>query len=175
MKHYRITPSYKKSTLEYNVWEKKLDDGTLIRATSEIGWRSGTFVIHVPETNDEIDEWLKNRGMSIEDYGGDYEAVKSSLCPSPTDEVIEFDDYDHEMLDTWDGCWEEWTVDIFGSNKNNYDPDEIKAELEEAYEEEWHEGLENLGYECDDCYYEMHCNPIIEECDEYGNIETTET
>lgn len=175
MKHYQITPSYKKSTIEYNVWEKKLEDGTLIRATLEIGWRSGTFVVHVPETNEEIDEWLENRGMSIDDYDGDYDLVKPQLCPTTEDDLIEFDDYDTDMLDTWDGNWEEWSVAIFGENKDEYDPDEIQEEIEEAYSEDWSEGLENLGFSEEDCYYEMHCNPIIVECDEDGSVHEEET
>lgn len=175
MKHFRITPSYKKSTIEYRVWEKKLEDGTVIRATNEIGWRTGTFVVHVPETNEEIDEWLTNRGMSIDDYDGDYEAVKPTLCPTETDDFIEFDDYDTDFLDSWDGCWEEWTVDLFGPSKDDLDPDEILEEIEEAYSEDWSEGVENLGFSEDLCYFEMHCNPIIVECEEDGSVHEEET
>src|SRR5210317_2006486 len=122
MKQLIIEPTYKKSVLEYQVWTKEID-GHNVRAVMELGWRWGSFYINIPDSEEEIIEWAntiskqpsyyKTVDEVLNDYG--YESVeelKSSdiFLPSTDEEHIELDDYDTEMIDCWDGCWEDWCV-----------------------------------------------------------------
>jgi hypothetical protein len=61
------------------------------------------------------------------------------------------------MDSTWDGCWEDWSVVVFGENKDDHDADELREEIEEGwYEDSW-EFMEQEGWEEIECYYEIHC------------------
>ena len=64
MKHYLLEPEYKKSVAEYDVFEKTID-GHTYRVVHEEVFRSGSWVIHVPETEEEINEWLKHKVLLV--------------------------------------------------------------------------------------------------------------
>ena len=65
MKYYKLEPTYKKSLIELYSFKRPLSDfveghenrnAILVK---EIGWRWGDFTIEVPETQDEVNEWLE--------------------------------------------------------------------------------------------------------------------
>ena len=162
MKTYLLEPSYKKSLLEYQVYEREVD-GVKQRATLEIGWRSGSFNLYVPENESELVEWANGRdGPQYEnvqeiydDYGVESfdDITTGYFMPEDEDDFIEVGDFNYEMNETWDGCWEDWS-----SND-----DELTEEIQEGYDEEGWDYLEENGWEEVYCYYEIHCNPVLTE------------
>jgi hypothetical protein len=70
-------------------------------------------------------------------------------------------DYDWELVNMDDGCWADWE---FPEDM----PKEEQAKIEEAWEEDYFEGLEELGWSCDDTDYIL-LGPL-ELSDEDGNI-----
>lgn len=172
MKHYRIEPTYKKSVVEFRVWKK--DN---ITATQEIGWRWGEFIIHVPETEDELKEWCQIRGYEgIQDlkdsYGleDDEPIPQSAFLPEETDEYVELDDYDWELISTWDGCWEYWSVAATDKKMEDEEKEALVEEIESIYEESYEDGLYEAGWEDIAYYTEIQTQVSIQECDESGNI-----
>lgn len=177
MKTVLLEPTFKKSLLEFQVWEKEID-GKMVRATMETGWRWGSFLINIPETEEEILEWANERvGQSdyytdmehiLGDYGQDTieDLTKYVFCPNENDDFIEINDYDFEMQETWDGCWEEWTVKV--PSDSDFDEDEIREEVEEGWQEDSYDYMESNGWLEVETYYELHCNPKISELDENG-------
>jgi hypothetical protein len=70
-------------------------------------------------------------------------------------------DYDWELTSLDDGCWADWT---FPEDMT----EEEQAEIEEAWEEEYFEGMEELGWTNDDTEYILQ-GPL-ELSDEDGNV-----
>jgi hypothetical protein len=193
MKHFRIEPTYKKSVIELSTFRRPLeeitgndeDKGKFAYLRKELGWRWGSFMISVPDTEEEIAEFLEERGSyeSVAEYLADYHGeediivesttLQEYLLPSEDDEFVDLtEDYDAEMLDCWDGCWEDW--DIVTNGPKLEDVDEMIEEIEEAYSEEYEEGVEALGWQFLDNFYEIHCNVTVTPCDEYGEVEEQE-
>jgi len=203
MKYFKLEPTYKKSLVELTMFNRPLSDlrenateGQTATLVKEIGWRWGDFLISVPETEDEIEEWVKwkNPDYPYEnffelavDYGlteidGDSgedvlptdrtvsELIESLLLPDLDDDYILItEDYpDAEMQSCWDGCWEDWSVRT-SYNAPDIDQEEFDfEEIEDAYTEEYEEGVESLGWQFADCEFEMHCKPMITQVDEDG-------
>ena len=193
MKHFRIEPTYKKSLIELSTFRRPLeeltgndeDKGKFAYLRKELGWRWGSFRIDVPETEEEIKEFLEERGgydsvaHYLADYHGEEDIIVESttlqeyLLPSEDDEFVDLtEDYDAEMLDCWDGCWEDWDITTNGPELE--DTDDMIEEIEEAYSEEYEEGVEALGWQFLDNFYEIHCNVTVTPCDEYGEVEEQE-
>ena len=193
MKHFRIEPTYKKSVIELTVFRRPLDDltgneedkGKFAYLRKELGWRWGSFRIDVPETEEEIAEFLEERGgydsvaEYLADYYGEEDIIVESttldeyLLPNTEDDFVDLtEDYDAEMIDCWDGCWEDWDI-VTGGPKLS-DVDEMMEEIEEAYNEEYEEGVEALGWQFMDNSFEIHCNVTVTPCNEYGEVEETE-
>jgi hypothetical protein len=201
MKYFKLEPTYKKSLVEFYTFSRPLSDlmegaekDAKAFLVKEIGWRWGDFTIEVPETDDEIAEWLeyKDEGNydNFYDLAVDYgltelteegedilpadktvsELIEQLLLPDLDDDciLISEDFPDAQMNSTWDGCWEDWSVRTsYGAP--DFDEEEFDfEEVEEAYCEEYEEGVESLGWTFDDCEYEMHCNPMITPIDENG-------
>ena len=67
MKHYRIEPTHKKSVIEIATFRRPLeeltgndeDKGRWGYLRKELGWRWGSFMISVPDTDEEIKEIVK--------------------------------------------------------------------------------------------------------------------
>ena len=168
MKTYNVEPTYKKSVIEYNVWKKELEDGSVVHATMELGWRWGEFTVYEPETEEEILQWANDRVGDpnyysniqevLDDYG--YDSVdEMEFIPNDSEECNfhEMSDYEFDMDSTWDGCWEDWNVVVFGEKKDDHDVDELREQVEEGwYEDSW-DFMEQEGWEELDCYYEIHC------------------
>lgn len=193
MKHFRIEPKYKKSVIELATFRRPLeeltgndeDKGMFAFLRKELGWRWGSFMISVPETEEEIKEFLEERGNydSVAEYLADYwgeediivesTTLQEYLLPSEDDDFVDLtEDYDAEMIDCWDGCWEHWDITTHGPKLA--DVDEMIEEIEEAYSEEYEEGVEALGWQFIDNFFEIHCNVKVTPCDEHGNVEEEE-
>lgn len=184
MKYYLVEPTYKKSLVEISTFRKKDDNGKWIYLRKELGWRWGSFLFPVPETEEEIKEYLSERGdyESVQEYLADYygdediivddTTLADYMLPKDTDTFVDItEDYEHaEMIEAWDGCWEYWTVDDYADELTDEEKEALQEEAEEAYSEEYEEGVEALGWEYIDNFYEIHCNPSIKECDEHGKV-----
>lgn len=190
MKYYRIEPTYKKSVVEFTYFRRPLeeltnneeDKGKFAFAHKELGWRWGSFMISVPDTPEEIKEFLEERGGydSVQEYLADYHGeediivsdttLQEYLLPNTEDDFVDLtEDYDAEMIDCWDGCWEDWSIRTNGPKLE--DVDEMLEEIEQAYDEEYEEGVEELGWEFLDNQFEIQSSVTVVECDEHGNVE----
>lgn len=170
MKYYSITPTVKKSVLEFESFRKedKVNTGW-IWATKELGWRTGTFYINVPETDDEIDEWVKGReDVTREDIDEMLKEGHNPFLPTDKMDFIDLQDYDYEMDTTWDGCWETWEVVAYRMSDD--EREEVQEALEEGYDEDGWDYLEENNWESIDCYFEIHCPVVIEEIDDPWEI-----
>ena len=171
MKYYRVEPAMKKSCVETEIYERS--DG--LRLSVEVGWRCGDYVIHVPETDEELQYWLDNRwGITKEEYDEDPDCYP--LIPDPEeDDTLELEDWEHEMLSTWDGCWEDYDVYAPYNWDRELDEDEKEQILEVLTEEgstalweEYDEGHVMHGWNSADCTTVIYNGFTIEECDENG-------
>ena len=157
MKYYIITPKTKKSLFELQHYVR--EDGA--RIVVETTWRGGEFKLTVPETEAEIKELL---GDSYDEDDVEY----YSWLPEDDDDYVELDDYQYEMLGTFDGCSEDYET---------YNMDEDESEfLVEILEEEgssvfWDEVEMFEGFESEACYYAIAGGFVLTECDENGKIE----
>lgn len=191
MKHYKLEPTYKKSLVELYTFKRPLSD--LVEGhenrnailVKEIGWRWGDFTIDVPETEAEVKEWLEYQHDGtyetfdelVEDYGLEtenksiQEVMEEVLLPDLDDDYIMIsEDYpDAQMNSTWDGCWEDWDIRVFGEEVEIPDVEDLIETIDDAYNEEYEEGVEALGWEFMNCEYEMHCKPMLTPIDENGN------
>ena len=198
MQHYRMEPTYKKSVVENTVFKKELDDGNALWANLEVGWRWGSWLVSVPETEEEILEFANARFgdqgddpyyPNIQSVYDDYVSDDATLMQQQIIELTEsfrpdvseaatfheIDDYDAEMIETWDGCWEDWTIrQKFAEGTDGYlDEDELQAYLEnvqEAWEEDGYESLENLDFIDVGCEFEIHCPVTLKPCDANGQV-----
>jgi len=206
MKYYRLEPTYKKSLVEFYTFTRPLSDlkedhglheDAKAYLVKEIGWRWGDFTVEVPETDEEIAEWLefKDEGQyeTFYDLAVDYgltetdeetgeevlpsdrsvvELIEGMLLPDLDDDYIMIsEDYpDAQMNSTWDGCWEDWSIRTGWTEDAPVldDVDELIEEVDEAYAEEYEDGVETLGWTFQTCEYEMHCKPMITPIDENG-------
>lgn len=167
MRHYLIEPTYKKSVVEYELF--KHDDGRIL--TREVGWRWGSFIIHVPETEDELKEWANTKGFGTISDARDGYGLESNepfppetFLPNESWDFIELDDYDYEMVEMWDGCWEDWAIN------SEEDTSELEEELSEAYFENSLEGLNELGWNEFAYFVEIHTSVTVKECDTSGKV-----
>jgi len=169
MKHYLIEPTYKKSVIEREIFDRQDDDRIL---TMETGWRWGAFIIDVPETEEEIKTFLESRCYdSLEEFLEDHSKTSLSefLLPNETDEFIDLsEDYDFELLFTDDGCWTDFTVTTRKSELDEDTAHEMSEELSELFFEDGWCGLEENGWESLGTDYSIDCSVTVSECDENG-------
>jgi hypothetical protein len=98
------------------------------------------------------------------------------LIPDPEeDDTLELEDWEHEMLSTWDGCWEDYDVYAPYNWDRELDEDEKEQILEVLTEEgstalweEYDEGHVMHGWNSADCTTVIYNGFTIEECDENG-------
>lgn len=103
--------------------------------------------------------WYKDDKVIIREEGyrwGTF-TVQSDVMPISHKELIENDEYEvsyidndecWELVDLCDGCWADTEA---GRNCT----DEDLEAFNEAYEENWNEGVEELGWSLDECEYYM--------------------
>ena len=140
-KTYDVSAMWKKSTFEIEQYKNEETDQML---NTEVMWRSGSFRVTIK--NEEEASMLQS---SIGDDG----------------DIWDYEDYEEiELLETWDGCSEDFV--FYGPNWT----DEDKEELEDSYlnqdDDEWfsmYEFLENRGYAALDCNWQIHNGTIVEE------------
>ena len=65
MKYYRIEPTHKKSVIENTIFRRKDENGNYIFLKRELGWRWGSFLFSVPETEDEINNYINDFKLKI--------------------------------------------------------------------------------------------------------------
>lgn len=178
MRYYLMTPDHKKSMVEYTRFTKEID-GIKTHLVKEEGYRGGSFVVKVPETLGELDDWLKEREITfdeaVESYGADF--TSWPFLPTADLDWIDVDDYDHEFLQAHDGCWSDWVINQYTSIDAGEEgvlsveqKDEMLDKIYDIYDEEYEEGIEADGWDMRGCYWEIHCTVSLEESDEYGNI-----
>ena len=182
MKTYHIEPTYKKSVCEVELWRKREDiqesdsstwrynwNGPILR--KECWWRWADWTIDIPETEEEIQEFLsykpfENLEAYLDHHGG--ETIEECLLGS-----LPVDDDDScclpeeaEMMSCWDGQGEEFKIQLTRDLEiSEEDRQQMASEAEEAYNGEdglYEEGLENLGWEHYETFYEVYCKLKIE-------------
>lgn len=194
MKYYRVEPSYKKSFVEIDIFNRKDEDGNIIYLRRELGWRWGSFLFTIPETDEEIQDYIKNQGYEkFEDWAGDYghaeinddneyylpegvtpaQVIHDALLPSEDDDFVDVtEDYPNaELIDSWDGCWEDWSVNSYKVTIEDEQAELWCEEAEAAYSEDYQEGVIELGWDFVDTFFEIQCNPKVTPCDENGYVE----
>ena len=165
MKYYTVTNRFKKSVDETEILVGTVDD-VKVRITYTTNWRSGEFRIGVPETKEEIADYLKHQGYeTVEALLEDYEAesLGDIVLPPEDEDYIEMCDYyEWEMLSTYDGCSEDYEIHV--KTEDDYVEAQITEKIENVIEEEGLWGLfDELDFESDDCIYEIHNGVIVEE------------
>ena len=125
---WSIKPSWKKSIIERQYWSKEGVAGYIMH---EIGWRWGEFTC---VTEDDNPPDLQS-------------GVDLFSC-----------DYEVEMVELIDGCWEETEYDLADSEEAE------KAEL--FLEENSVYDLEEEGWVMDDCEMILDCDPEIEKLED---------
>lgn len=136
---WALAPAYKKSIEEVEFWTK---DGKVIQYS--VWWRGGN--VNLTTATDEAPE------IDLENDDADGLDVYS-LADGETILDVEMDSF-------WDGDSTEWLA---------VSPDVTEEELQEvidAWEEEWSEGVENLGWELDDTEVYFHGKLTLERINE---------
>jgi hypothetical protein len=145
MKQYTIEPKMKKSVVEEMTFRKKVGETTMF-LTKQLTWRSGSFTIYVPETEEEIEEWLETRGWSMDDWG-EY-VTEDDFLPNEDDDCVELDNYEYEMDHTWDGVSEDFELSVFPAESlSEEEQEELLEAAQELYYEDYEEGLFEDGWE----------------------------
>ena len=136
--NFNVSPKYKKSFIEFNYIEKKVDNKT-IRIVREMVWRFGEFNVSISE--DKLKE---------------YKNVEDLFKSLQTNNVLVFDDnfpFENEFLSSFDGCSDDYQI--------SYDDgSDLEEELEEEIlniieEEGIYELEDNHGYQMVDTKYEI--------------------
>ena len=130
---WTLMPAYKKSIQEIEFWTK---DGKVIQYS--VWWRGGNVIL-----NTATDE---TPNIDLENADEDVYSLADG-------EII----LDVEMDSFWDGDSTEWSA---------VSPDVTEEELQEvidAWEEDWSEGVENLGWELDDTEVYFHGELSLEQ------------
>lgn len=163
MKYYRMEPQTKKSVVEFQYWTRTVD-GEDFRLEREQGWRWGAFLIAVPETDEEIADYCKMHEYDIEEF------PDLELLPDPEDDLIDIEYYNAQMIETSDGCWQQWRVTSHQEHDEEQ-AEELAEEAEAAWDEDWDTGVEQLGWtEVDSVtYFEIHGGVEVTRCDEMGS------
>ena len=144
-KTYDVSPYMKKSLYEIEMFKHETTHKCL---NVETCWRSGSFRVRL-EDDDDL-EYLQ---AAIGEDG----------------KIFDYEEFQNiEMLDTWDGCGEEFVY--YGSGDTEWTDDETDA-LEEEYEDDedcfgYFEFLENKGYYSLECNWQIHNGVVVELAEE---------
>lgn len=135
-KTYQVSNKYKKRYVEYE-YLKNYDTDDVV--CIETGWRGGNWFI-TPQEEHEVE-------MLVEAMADDFE------------DELEMNDFSEaEMIDSWDGCWDDWDWTGYKSKEGE--------ELEEFIEEVQEEGecyLLDNGFDNAECISIFQGQVIIEE------------
>jgi hypothetical protein len=139
-----VEPDYKKSFNEHTMFRRKLEENSYVSIEFVVNWRWGSGWIEVPETEEELKEWVDRFG---DNFGYTYEDIPDftieNFLPEPGEECVELDGYDFDLNEAWDGCAEDWYV--YGpSSMTEEEKEELLEEVQEAYQEDYDEGVSAL-------------------------------
>jgi len=139
MAKWNLSPKYEKNIEDINFWAK--EDKMIWYST---WWRGGTVIITTATDEAPVIDLdnISDDGLSVYDLLGDGETI-----------------LDVEVAHLWDGDNSEWAV-ISGDAS-----DELQ-EVIAAWEEDWTEGVENLGWTQEDTVIFFHGELILEKIDE---------
>jgi hypothetical protein len=143
MKEYAVTPKLKKSVIETNIWTLTVDGVTLF-AKQEMTLRNGEFLLKIPETDAEIEEFKTNIAQTAHDT--------FMTLPDETIDTLSSDHYLLEMISTEDCVDEDWTI----STDIDDPSDEVASIIiaaEEGIDEEGEEYLHDNEWEDSDYTY----------------------
>ena len=179
MKYYLLEPKEKKSVVEYQTFSKEINESK-IYAIREEGYRGGSWIIHVPETDEEIDLRLEELDMTRDDivayYGEDINSMgEKFFLPDPDEDYHELNDYDFEMIQMYDGCWADWKIVATLDTMCEEDQDDLLVKVEELWAEDYDFALTDDGWSDDGTTTEVQCEILLRECDESGYVEGDET
>ena len=176
MKYYRLEPTYKKSVVEQTLYYK---DG--VYANFEEGYRWGQFIIYIPETEQEFEDWTSRFGKSLEDYEHVFsdDNIKDkylAICgPDLECDYLTLEGLDHDMIELSDGCWSSWHVQTepLGSSEEGEpllpeEEEDLIDYLSELYDEGYGESVENAGWKVMDNWTEIQSTVTMVPCDVNG-------
>jgi len=177
MKIYNIEPTYKKSVCEVELWRKNEDvvgsDSTTCRYNwngpilrRECWWRWAEWRLEIPDTQEEIQEFLEHKPFDSLDQYLDhrgYDTLKECLLPDnfDDDDSVHCLEDDFEMMYCWDGQGEEFRIQPTRNlEMSEEEQKHLAAEAERMYSDEgmYEEGLEELGWEHYSTFYEVCCS-----------------
>lgn len=172
MKQYVIKPTSKKSVAEIQSFFKEIN-GVKVWVNYEETWRWGSFLLGVPDTEEEIKSYLEDQGCDtmeelLEMY--DAETLEDIMLPDPDDDHIMLTEdygYDFELVETWDGCGSWFTARCEGNVLTEEQLEEIANEFEEGWYEDSYEYAELNDWEEKYCDYEIYGGVTIEEFTDY--------
>lgn len=118
---WNLAPVNKKSIEEITFWTK--DDQVIAR---RVGWRGGSAIVVTADNNPPNINLEENEDLCV------YDIVDE-------EHILEV-----EMGDLWDGCWVEWEC-VAGEVT-----DEELEEIQEVYDNDFEEGLNDMGWNEDD-------------------------
>ena len=148
IQNFNVSPKYKKSFIEFNYLEKKIDN-KIIKIIQETVWRSG-------EINVMIDENKVKEFSNIEEL---FNSIKIHG-------ILLFDEnfpFEYEFDSSWDGCSTDYNI----SYEDGSDvEDELEEEIMTIIEEDGFYDLEDYhGYEMVDTKYEIDGELEIKQID----------
>ncbi len=151
-KTYTVSPHWKKSLCEIEMFKNE-ETGKALNI--ETTWRSGSFNIFIENEDEkaELESCMYIEGEQEEPGIWDFESYENI-----------------EMIESWDGCAEDWT--FFGSGDTAWTEEESEA-LEEQYHEDmddddnemfgFYDWLTDKGYESYGCNYQIFNGVMVEE------------
>jgi len=146
MREIKIIPKNGKSISELVTYYK---NGCYI--TRETIWRSGMFVVYIPETEIEIERWVRENGIepNIFDYlpndDNDNNEIYMNDLP-----------FDFENINLFDGCSENYIFDNVGLEKQSVILNIINNNYFEILEDEY-------DWNCYDVEYVIYGGVYVEE------------
>lgn len=142
-KTYQVSNKYKKCYVEYE-YLKNYDTDPMDTVVIETGWRSGNWFV-TPQEEHEVE-------MLVEAMADDFE---DELEMNDFSEAENFSEA--EMIDSWDGCWDDWDWTGYKSKEG----EELEEFIEEVQEEGMFYLLDN-GFDTDECICVFQGQVIVE-------------
>ena len=136
--NFNVTPKYKKSFVEFNYLEKKVENNT-INVVQEMVWRFGEINVQIKQ--EELDK---------------FENVEELFKSLQSHNVLLFNDkfpYEYEFDSSWDGCSNDYSISYEDGSEVE---DELEEEIMNIIEEDGIYELEDShGYIMVNTTYEM--------------------
>ena len=154
MKTFKIRSQQNHQTTEFTVWTKTIDGNAYV-ATFEVLLRSATFSLKIPENPQEEIELAEQVPNS--------ENGLFKTLPTPDTQIFDTSDYAVEFEDGEGARSEDWSVESSSKHVTDEDLSNLLAEIEQGYEEEYEDYLDNEGWELDNNYFVLEGGLLITE------------